>query len=102
MNVEFLPEAPIVKFLDTERPDIVKAWRIVSSGFKVGLQSASMCVDTDMLKPGAKVIAIGGSRHGADTAIVLYTFGYEEIFKSNVVEILAMPVNKIYDISYYS
>jgi len=91
LGVEFLPDDPVVPLLDTERPDIIKAWRTVSEGFKVALQVASMCVDTGLLEPGAHVISLGGSGRGADTAIAVQTYGYKEVLKSNVTEIIAMP-----------
>lgn len=93
LGVEFLPDEPIVPLLDSERPDIVSAWRSMSQGFKVALQVASMCVDTGLLKPGALVISIGGSGTGADTAIAVRIYGYEDVLKSNVTEIIAMPSN---------
>lgn len=91
LGVEFLPDKPTVPMLSSEHPDIVNAWRTVSQGFKVALQVASMCVDTGLLKPGDRVISIGGSGRGADTAIAVQTFGYNEVLKSNVTEIIAMP-----------
>lgn len=91
LGVEFLPDEPIVPLLDSERPDIVNAWRTVSQGFKVALQVASMCVDTGLLKPGDHVISVGGSGQGADTAIAVQTYGYTDVLKSNVTEIIAMP-----------
>lgn len=91
LGVEFLPDEPVVRILGTEHPDIADAWRTVSQGFKVAMQVASMCVDTGLLTPGAHVISIGGTDHGADTAIAAETYGYGEILKSNVTEIIAMP-----------
>jgi uncharacterized protein len=94
LGVEFLPDEPAVPLLDRERPDIVNAWRTVSQGFKVALQVASMCVDTGLLKPGDHVIAVGGSGRGADTAVAVETHGYQDVLKSNVTEIIAMPSHK--------
>ncbi|MBN2309849.1 MAG: hypothetical protein JXR94_12820 [Candidatus Hydrogenedentes bacterium] len=91
-GVEFLPEEPTVPMLDTHRPDIVNAWRTMSQGFKVALQVASMCVDLGMLDAGAHVIALGGSGEGADTAVAVHTYGYDDVLKSNVTGIIAMPV----------
>lgn len=90
-GVEFLPDEPIVPLLDTDRPDIVNAWRTVSQGFKVALQVASMCVDTGLLEAGACVISVGGTGRGADTAVVVQTHGYGDVLRSNVTEIIAMP-----------
>lgn len=92
LGVEFIPDEPIVPLLDREHPDMVNAWRTVSQGFKVALQAASMCVDTGLVKPGAQVIAIGGSGTGADTAIAVQTYGYRSVLKSNLTEIIAMPL----------
>ena len=94
LNVEFLPEEPKVSFIDKERPDVVNAWRVLSRGFKVAVQCASMCVDTGLISEGKKVIALGGRVHGADTAVVLETYGFENILKSNVINIIALPKKK--------
>lgn len=91
LGVEFLPDEPAVPMLDSERPDIVNAWRTVSQGFKVALQVASMCVETGLLKACDYVISIGGSGEGADTVIAVQTYGYADVLKSNVTEIIAMP-----------
>ncbi len=94
LGVELIPNEPKVIFIDAERPDIVNAWRTVSRGFKVALQCASMCVDTGLIKEGSTVIALGGRISGADTAIVVEIFGYENILKSNIIEILTLPQQK--------
>ncbi len=91
LGVEFLPDEPAIPMLSSEHPDIVNAWRTVSQCFKVALQVASMCVDTGLLKPGDEVISVGGSGRGADTAIAVRPYGYNEVLKSNVIEIIAMP-----------
>ena len=91
LGVEFLPDEPVVRILGSEHPDIADAWRTVSQGFKVAMQVASMCVDTGLLQPGAHVISVGGTEWGADTAIAVETYGYAEVLKSNVTEIIAMP-----------
>ena len=91
LGVEFLPDEPQLELIDRPRSDIVDAWRCVSQGFKVALQVASQCVDTGLLEAGAHVISLGGSDQGADTAVAVRTYGTEEIFKSKVTEIIAMP-----------
>ena len=96
LGVEFIPNEPVVKSLDQEKPGLTAAWRIVSRGFKVGIQCASMAVDTKMIEEGSTVISLGGSKQGIDTAIVLQTFGFEQILKSNITGILAMPINRLY------
>ena len=91
LGVEFLPDEPRIPLVDLERPDIVNAWRVVSQGFKVALQAASMCVDTGLIDDGALVMAAGGTSSGADTAVVLEARGYADILESNVLEIVTMP-----------
>ena len=91
LGVEFIPDEPAVPMLSENHPDIVNAWRTVSQGFKVALQVASMCVDTGLVKPGDHVIAIGGSGRGADSAIAVKPHGFNEVLKSNVTGIIAMP-----------
>ncbi len=91
LGAEFLPDEPAVPMIDDERRDVIRAWYTLSQGFKVAIQVASMCVDTGLLEPGARVIAIAGSDHGADTAIVVRIRGYTDVLKSNVTEIIAIP-----------
>ena len=91
LGAEFLPDTPICRLLDEDRPDVVNAWRVLGQGFKVALQIASMCVDTGLIESGTEVVALGGSGRGADTAVVLTPSGYEAVLKSNVIEIIAMP-----------
>ncbi|HJO92808.1 MAG TPA: hypothetical protein QF753_05375 [Victivallales bacterium] len=94
LGVEFIPAKPVVSLLDAEHPDIVNAWRTISSGFKVALQVASMCVDTNLIESGARIIALGGTVHGSDTAVAAEIYGYKDILKTNVNCILAMPSAK--------
>lgn len=94
LGIEFIPNNPKVMFIDTEKPDIANAWRVISRGFKVALQCASMCVDAGLIQEGSTVIALGGRINGADTAIVVEIFGYNNILKSNILEIIALPQQK--------
>lgn len=91
LGVEFLPDEPVLVLLDHIHPKVINAWRMVSQGFKVALQVASMCVETGLLEAGAHVISLGGSGWGADTAVAVRTFGYDDLFRSRVTEIIAMP-----------
>jgi len=91
-GVEFLPEEPVCVLLDNEREDVVNAWRCLGQGFKVAAQVAVMCVDTGLIPEGATVIASGGTHVGADVAIVVKPFGYADVFKSKINEIIALPL----------
>jgi len=81
LGVEFITNEPVVKSLDRNKPEITAAWRVVSRGFKVGIQCASMAVDTGMIEEGSTVISLGGTKQGVDTAIVVHTYGYEKILE---------------------
>ena len=90
-QVLFLPDAPKVRLLDDERPDICNSFRCFSEGLKVAVQAASMCVDTGLVEAGTKVISIGGTGKGSDTAIVVLPHDYEHILDSRIQEIIAIP-----------
>jgi hypothetical protein len=91
LGVTFLPDEPALQLIDDLQPDIVNAWRIVSQGFKVALQVASMCVELGMLEPGAHVISLGGSSRGADTAVALHAYGHANLFDCKVTDVICMP-----------
>ena len=95
LGVEFIPNEPVVESMDHNKPDITAAWRVVSRGFKVGIQCASMAIDAGMIDEGSTVISIGGTKQGVDTAIIVQTFGYDNILKSDVKGIIAMPTNRL-------
>lgn len=80
--------------LDDLHPDAIRAWYMVSQGFKVALQVASECVEAGILAPGSHVISLGGSSRGVDTAIAVQIYGYTDLFKAKVIEIICMPLNK--------
>ena len=90
-QVLFLPDEPKVEFIDEGHPDIVNTLRCFSQGLKVAVQIASMCVDAGLVEAGTKVISVGGTSTGADTAIVVVPYDYDHILESRVKEIIAIP-----------
>jgi hypothetical protein len=50
-----------------------------------------MAAERGFIAPDEKVIAIGGSHHGADTALVLKPAYAANMFETRVKQILCMP-----------
>jgi len=106
--VENIPYASYCSVLDNNR------WKTPSSntmvymtlravggaGLKVAMEVMFMTVWAGVLPPGEKVISIGGTNSGADTAIVMRSAFQENFFADEaskrpmVLEILAMPTAK--------
>ncbi len=86
----FLPDEPQCKLLDDERNDLVRGWYCLGQGAKVALQVATMCVDTGLIAEGATVISSGGTNDGADAAILMQAYGYDNAQKNRINEIIAM------------
>jgi hypothetical protein len=83
------------------------AWRIIAEtlyvfgqGMKVAIEIAIAAVEIGKIPSSTKVISIGGTGEGADTAVVLRTSNQKESFASkpekhlSIQEILAMPIEK--------
>ncbi len=84
-----------------------ESWNVVkevlyafSQGMKVAIELALAAVEIKKVKPYAKVISVGGTEKGADTAIVVRTASQNEAFgefperRLSIREIIAMPVEK--------
>ncbi|MCF3653367.1 MAG: hypothetical protein L2C94_004305 [Aigarchaeota archaeon] len=73
---------------------------VLGQGFKVAVEVILIAVDEGVLKMGQVVIGVGGTAHGADTAIVAKASSSREMLGSEirrrleVREIIAMPVRK--------
>lgn len=66
--------------------------RLFGSGVKVGIECSVMALDAGLIEYGEKVIAIGGTGHGADSAIVLTPNHSNYFFKTKVHEIICKPL----------
>jgi hypothetical protein len=70
-------------------------------GMKVAVEVSLAAVELGKVKPHIKIIAVGGTGEGADTAIVARTavrneaFGRDYEKRLSVQEILAMPIEKL-------
>lgn len=65
--------------------------KFFSTGMKVSLECAIMAADGGLIDTEQEVIAMGGYRGGADTAVVLRAAFSYSMFEMNVREIIAYP-----------
>jgi hypothetical protein len=84
-----------------------ESWNAISQmlyafgqGMKVAIEISVTAVEVGKIQPYTKVIAVGGTGEGADTAIVVKTSNQQEAFGKTIenrlliYEILAMPLEK--------
>jgi hypothetical protein len=69
---------------------IADTLRLLGQGTKVAVEVAVMAADAGALT-GADIVAIGGSSHGADTALVLKPAHQNNFFDLRVREIVCKP-----------
>ena len=65
--------------------------RLFGQGTKVALEITCMATDAGLIKTTEDVIAVGGTRGGADTAVVLKPTNTHAFFDLNVREIICKP-----------
>lgn len=70
---------------------IAHTLRILGQGFKVCTEISVMAMDAGLIGPDEDIIAVGGSAHGADTAVLLRPAHSQYFFETNVKEIICMP-----------
>lgn len=72
----------------------------LGQGFKVAVEVTLIAVDKGVLRPGEKVIAVGGTDRGSDTAIVVKSTSSSDILSKDigkrleVCEVICMPIKK--------
>ncbi|WP_094227188.1 pyruvate kinase alpha/beta domain-containing protein [Methanolobus psychrotolerans] len=66
---------------------------VFGKGFKVAIECAMMAADSGYIpvSPDTEIIAIGGTRQGADVALVVRPAHSHEFFSLQVREVIAMP-----------
>jgi hypothetical protein len=76
-------------------------WRMMGGqGLKVAMEIGLMTTNVGVLPPGEKVIAVGGTASGADTAIVMKTAYSLDLFSSeperrpDLIEFICTPLPK--------
>ena len=70
---------------------IANSLRIFGEGMKVACEITLMAADSGLVRTKEEVIAIAGTDHGADTAIVLKPVHTHNFFDLRVQEILCKP-----------
>ena len=70
---------------------IAQALRMVGVGIKVGIECTVMAADAGLVSTDEDIIAIAGTRSGADTAIVVRPVNSQDLFELKVKEIFCMP-----------
>ena len=80
---------------------VADIWRMMGGqGLKVAMEVGLMATNVGVLKPGEKVIAVGGTASGADTAIVMKTalsldiFSAEPERRPDLLEFICTPAAK--------
>jgi len=70
---------------------IAHALRMLSAGVKVGVEVSVMVLDAGLIPYGKPVIALGGTKGGADTASIITPSHSRSILDTRVHEILCKP-----------
>jgi hypothetical protein len=81
------------KKLDTYELEEIIAYtlRIFGEGTKVAVEIALMAADAGLVSTMEPCISVGGTAHGADTAILLRPAHAQNFFDLKILEILAKP-----------
>jgi hypothetical protein len=84
----------IRRHLDTYQVDEIIAYtlRIFGEGMKVVCEIALMAADAGLIRTDEPTVAIAGTGHGADTAVVLKAANAQDFFKLRINEILCKPL----------
>ena len=79
----------------TSRTDVISNTlrSLFGQGFKVVVEITMMAADSGKISvtPGTEVIAIAGTGHGADVAVVIKPAHSQRFFDAQIREIIAMP-----------
>lgn len=70
---------------------VASTLRMFGAGVKVGIECAVMAADAGLIRTDEDVIAFGGTRSGADSAVVLRPVNSQDFFDLKVKEILCKP-----------
>ena len=70
---------------------IADTLRMFSQGMKVCVEIVVMAADMGLIPVEEEVISIGGTRTGADTAVVIQPAHIHEIYDLRILEIIAKP-----------
>ncbi|MGI6664900.1 MAG: pyruvate kinase alpha/beta domain-containing protein [Christensenellaceae bacterium] len=65
--------------------------RMLGAGTKVGVEISVMALDSGLIPAGEKVIAVGGTGKGADTAVIITPAHAQDIFDTKLHTFLCKP-----------
>lgn len=68
--------------------------RMFGQGVKVCVEVAVMALDAGLIPYGKDILVIGGTAHGADTAVVMQPAHAANIFDSYIAEVICKPGRK--------
>lgn len=66
--------------------------RMFSQGVKVCVEVSVMALDSGLVPAGEKVVAIGGTGRGADTALVVVPAHSQNFFETRILEVICKPI----------
>lgn len=66
--------------------------RMFGQGMKVCVEVSIMALDAGLIPHGEKIIAVGGSGKGADTAVIMTPAHARKVFKTKIHQVLCMPL----------
>jgi hypothetical protein len=62
-----------------------------SQGVKVAVEVVIAALDAGLIPHGREVVAVGGTRRGADTALVLLLAHSLRFFQTKILELICKP-----------
>lgn len=65
--------------------------RIFGEGLKVAVEIAGMALDAGLVPHGERIVSVGGTGRGADTAILLVPGHAKEFFDTRILEVVCKP-----------
>ena len=71
---------------------IARSLKMFGQGIKVCVEVAVMALDAGLIPYGEKIIAIGGTGRGADTAAVLTPAHAQNVFDTRIHELICKPL----------
>ncbi len=71
---------------------IANALRMFGQGVKVCVEIAVMALDAGLIPYNEPVIAVGGSREGADTCVIIKPSHANSILETRILEIICKPL----------
>ncbi len=72
---------------------IANTLRMFGQGVKVATEISIMALDAGLIPYGNKVISLGGTEEGVDTAIIIIPSHASTIFETKIIEFLCKPVD---------